>query len=240
MKERLKILGIIVSLPIALYIISLTELIKYIPNFIEGAIVTVKVAVLGLILFFIMSFLAGIGRGYFQGITKWIAIIYIETFRGTSVLVILFWLFFVLPEFGIYLSALTAGVLGLGLNFGAYGAEVVRGAVSSVTKGQSEAATALNMKPNKYLTRIVLPQVFVITIPSLTNLSMELLKATSLVAGITIGELTFHAMKLNAIHFQPLEVFGIALFFYYFFAQFIRLISSYLEDRFSVHLNKEG
>jgi polar amino acid transport system permease protein len=240
MNERIKILGIIISLPIVLYILSLTELKKYLPNLIDGAIVTVKVAVLGLILFFIVSFLAGIARGHFKGVSKWIAIIYIETFRGTSLLVILFWLFFVLPEFGILLSPLTAGVLGLGLNYGAYGAEVVRGAVNSVTKGQSEAATALNMTPNKYLTRIVVPQVFVITLPGLTNLAMELIKGTSLVAGITIGELAFAAMKLNAIFFQPIEVFGIALLFYYFFAQFVRLISSYLEDRFSVHLNKEG
>ena len=240
MKNRLSTVGIIICLLIALYIASLTELKIYLPNFIEGAIVTVKVAVLSLILFFIMSFVAGIARGHFNGIIKWIATFYIEIFRGTSVLVILFWFVFVLPEFGILLSPLTAGVLGLGLNYGAYGAEVVRGAVNSVTKGQSEAATALNMTPNKYLTRIVVPQVFVITIPGLTNLAMELIKGTSLVAGITIGELAFAAMKLNAIFFQPIEVFGIALLFYYFFAQFVRLISSYLEDRFSVHLNKEG
>lgn len=239
MKERLRILIIIVSLPILLYILSLTELQKYIPNLIKGGIVTIKVSVLGLILFFIMSFLAGIARGFFKGVIKWIAIIYIEIFRGTSLLVILFWLFFVLPEFGIFLSPLTAGVIGLGLNFGAYGAEVVRGAVKSVTKNQQEAAIALNMKPNKYLTRIVVPQVFVITIPGLTNLSMELIKGTSLVAGITISELTFAAMKLNGIFFKPIEVFGIALLFYYFFAQFLRLISIYLEDRFSIHLNRE-
>ena len=239
MKERLKILVIIISLPILLYILSLTRLKIYIPNLIEGSIVTIKVAVLGLILFFIMSFLAGIARGHFKGVIKWIAIIYIETFRGTSLLVILFWFFFVLPEFGILLSPITAGVLGLGLNYGAYGAEVVRGAIRSVTKGQKEAAIALNMTPNKYLRRIVVPQIFVITIPGLTNLAMELIKGTSLVAGITIGELTFAAMKLNGIFFQPIEVFGIALLFYYFFAQFVRLVSSYLEDRFSVHLNKE-
>ena len=194
MKERLKILVIIISLPILLYILSLTRLKIYIPNLIEGSIVTVKVAVLGLILFFIMSFLAGIARGHFKGVAKWIAIIYIEIFRGTSLLVILFWFFFVLPEFGILLSPIMAGVLGLGLNYGAYGAEVVRGAIRSVTKGQEEAAIALNMTPNKYLIRIVVPQVFVITIPGLTNFSMELMKGTSLVAGITIGELTFAAM----------------------------------------------
>jgi len=239
MKERVKILVIIISLPILLYILSLTKLQKYIPNLIEGSIVTLKVSVIGLILFFIMSFLAGIARGHFKGVTKWIAIIYIETFRGTSLLVILFWFFFVLPEFGILLSPIAAGVLGLGLNYGAYGAEVVRGAIRSVTKGQKEAAIALNMTPNKYLRRIVVPQIFVITIPGLTNLAMELIKGTSLVAGITIGELTFAAMKLNGIFFQPIEVFGIALLFYNFFAQFVRLVSSYLEDRFSVHLNKE-
>ena len=240
MNNRLSTVGIIICLLIALYIASLTELKIYLPNFIEGAVVTVKVAVLSLILFFIMSFVAGIARGHFNGIIKWIATFYIEIFRGTSVLVILFWFFFVLPEFGILLSPLTAGVLGIGLNFGAYGAEIVRGAIASVAKGQSEASIALNISPYKHLTRIVVPQVFVITIPGLTNTAMELIKATSLVAGITIGELTFHAMKLNGIFFKPLEIFAIALFFYYFFAQFIRLISSYLEEHFSKHMNKEA
>src|SRR3546814_7894014 len=95
---------------------------------------------------------------------------YIELFRVTSALVQLFWLFFVLPEFGIRLSEMTVAVLGLGLNVGAYGAEVVRGAIQAVPKGQWEAATALNMSYPLAMRRIILPQAVVAMLPPWGNL----------------------------------------------------------------------
>jgi ABC-type amino acid transport system permease subunit len=89
------------------------------------------------------------------------AVTYIEIFRGTSLLVQLYWIFFVLPLFGITLDKFTAGFLSVGLNIGAYGAELVRGAIQSVPKGQWEAAYALSMSPAKRMRRIILPQALV-------------------------------------------------------------------------------
>jgi polar amino acid transport system permease protein len=145
---------------------------------------------------------------------RWLAVAYIETFRGTSALVQLFWLFFVLPHFGITLNPMTVGIVALGLNVGAYGAEVVRGAIGGVAKGQWEAAQALNMTHTQALRRIVLPQAFVAMIPPWGNLLIELLKATSLVSLITLSELTFKAQQVNQNTLRTVEVFSLVLLIY--------------------------
>ena len=93
-----------------------------------------------------MGFLAALAQLYGAAPVRWLAVAYIEVFRGTSALVQLFWLFFVLPHFGMTCSSrCPSAILALGLNVGAYGAEVVRGAILAVHRGQWEATTALNM-----------------------------------------------------------------------------------------------
>ena len=112
------------------------------------------------------------------------------------------------------LEPITAAVIGLGLNLGAYGAEVVRGAVQAVPRGQWEASTALNMTRAMALRRIVLPQAFVAMIPPWGNLFIELLKATSLVSLITITDLTFKAKGISDVTLRTAEVFNVALVIY--------------------------
>lgn len=125
--------------------------------------------------------------------------IYVEVFRGTSAIVQLFWAFFVLPEFGIELSPFVAGVTVLGLNAGAYGSEIVRGAFNSVPVGQSEASRALNMTRWDEVRYISLPQAIPVTIPPLESLAIEWFKATSLLSLISINELTYevNTMAIN-------------------------------------------
>ncbi|TJW59016.1 MAG: ABC transporter permease subunit, partial [Mesorhizobium sp.] len=103
------------------------------------------IAILGSLLAIVMGVLAALARMYGPAPLRWLATVYVEIFRGTSALVQLFWLFFVLPQFGVTLDAFLVAVLALGLNVGAYGSEVVRGAIQSVARGQWEACTALNM-----------------------------------------------------------------------------------------------
>jgi len=144
--------------------------------------------------------------------------VYIEFFRGSSALVQLFWLFFVLPHFGILLEPVTVGIVGLGLNGGAYGAEIVRGAVLSVARGQYEAATALNMSRAQAMRRVILPQAFVAMMPPFGNLFIELLKSTALVSLITITDLTFRANQLVVYTLQSMEIYGITLNIYFVMA----------------------
>ena len=169
------------------------------PTLLMGATTTVKVLVCSTILYVIISMIFGLMRISKNPIIQGIATVYIEIFRGTSLLVQLFWFYYVLPFFGISLEAFVAGVLSLGMNFGAYGAEIVRGGILAVPKGQWEAAHALNFSPVKRIKRIIIPQIFPIVLPPAANLTVELLKATSLVALVTVVDLTFEAKQINSI-----------------------------------------
>ena len=149
------------------------------------------------------------------------ATIYIEIFRGTSLVVQLFWVFFVLPLFGITLDKFIAGFLTVGLNMGAYGAELVRGAIMAVPKGQWEAAKAINMTPLQRMRRIILPQAFVIMLPPWGNLVIEILKGTALVSLIAVTDLMFQARQINISTFMSVQTFGTAIIIYYVFARFM-------------------
>ena len=131
---------------------------EFLPGLLEGAWVTIQITVAACVLALICGLLAGLAKMSPFRPLRWFAIGYIELFRGTSALVQLFWLYYVLPDFGITLPAIPVAILALGLNVGAYGAEVVRGAVMAVPRGQYEAAIALNMTPFTRMRRIILPQ----------------------------------------------------------------------------------
>jgi polar amino acid transport system permease protein len=187
---------------------------EFIPGLLQGAWITIQITVGGCILAVVMALIAAMAKMYGPLPVRWLAVTYIEVFRGTSALVQLFWLFFVLPHFGVTLEPMTVAIAALGLNVGAYGAEVVRGAVGAVPRGQWEATVALNMPRSLALRRIILPQAFVAMIPPWGNLFIELLKATALVSLITISDLTFRAQQMNQITFRTIEIFTIVLIIY--------------------------
>ena len=120
------------------------EVIAFYPILIDGTITTIILTVLSAVLALFLSFTVGLSRISKFRIIRILAIIYLEFFRGSSALVQMFFIYFVLPMWGIYFDALTAGVIACGCNLGAYGSEVVRGGVLAVGKEQHEAALALN------------------------------------------------------------------------------------------------
>ena len=185
-----------------------------------GTVTTIKVLVCSTILYVIISMIFGLMRLSKNPAIQGIATVYIEFFRGTSLLVQLFWVYYVLPFFGLSLEAFVAGVVALGMNLGAYGAEIVRGGILAVPKGQWEAAHALNFSPAKRIKRIIIPQIFPIILPPAANLTVELLKATALVALVTVVDLTFEAKQINSITWLSAQCFGTALLIYYIMARF--------------------
>ena len=203
------------------------------PLMLEGAWVTVQVTFFGSLLAILAALVGAFGRLSPIAPLRWVAIAYIEVFRGSSLLVQLFWLYFVLPmpPFNISLSAFNVAVIGLGLNIGAYGAEVLRGAIRSVHEGQYEACQALNMTPWQRAHRIILPQALLAAIPPGTNLLIELLKNTSLVSLITLSDLAFRARQLDQATLMTMEVFGLALVMYFVLAQTINFSMRALERR---------
>ena len=231
MKLRPLVVAIIVAFTAGLVVASFAGFREFLPGLLEGALITVEITIGGCILALITAFIAAIAKMYGPLPVRWLAVAYIEVFRGTSALVQLFWLFFVLPRFGVLLEPMTVAILTLGLNVGAYGAEVVRGAIGSVHRGQWEATVALNMTRGAALRRIIIPQAVIRMIPPWGNLFIELMKATSLVSLITISDLAFKAQQMNQTTFRTLEIFTIVLVFYLAIASVITVAMRALEER---------
>jgi polar amino acid transport system permease protein len=187
----------------------------------SGTSVTIIQFLLATVVAIAAALAAGLGKLSRNRLIRGTAITYIEIFRGTSLLVQLFWIFYVLPLFGITLDKFTAGFLSVGLNVGSYGAEIVRGAIQAVPKGQWEAAYALSMSPAKRMRRIILPQALVLMLPPWGNLLIELLKGTALVALISVADLMFQTRQINASTFLSAQAFGTALIIYYILARFL-------------------
>lgn len=193
----------------------------YWPLLLSGTGVTIVQFLLGAILTVLLALSFGLMKLSSNKIIMSSAISYIEIFRGTSLLVQLYWIFFVLPLFGITLEKFTAGWVAIGLNAGAYGAELVRGGITSVPKGQWEAATAINMSSAQRMWRIILPQALVNMLPAWGNLMVEILKGTALVSLISVADLMFHAKQINASTYMSAQIFGAALIIYYILARFM-------------------
>jgi polar amino acid transport system permease protein len=210
------------------------------PQLLEGTAITVRITAEAALVAVAMAFPAGLARLSPSRPLRWLAATYIELFRGSSALVQLFWLYFVLPLLGIDLTALQVAVVGLGLNIGAYGAELVRGAVRAVPRGQWEAAIALNLTRVQTLARIVVPQAAVAMVPPWGNLLIELLKATALVSLITLGDLTFRAYQLNMDTFRTTQIFGTVLVLYFLVALVITGGMRLLERRLGRHRTAAG
>ena len=154
----------------------------------------------------------------------------VEFFRGTSLLVQLFWLFFVLPLLGYELDPLFCGILALGLNYGAYAAEVVRGALAAVCPpSRGEAAIALNFTRWQRLRKVTFPQAWVQMIPPLNNLLIQLLKGSALASFILLSDLTYHIGELRKSTGDTVFAFGIGLVIYFVIAYILTLFMNLLE-----------
>ena len=231
MAPRLVLVIIIVAFVAGLAVASFAEFREFIPGLLQGALVTLEITAAGAALALVCAVVAALAKLYAPAPFNWLAVAYIELVRGTSALVQLFWMFFVLPHFGILLDPIPVAILALGLNVGAYGAEVVRGAVLAVPRGQWEATIALNMTRTEALRRVILPQAFVAMIPPWGNLFIELLKSTSLVSLITITDLTFRAQQMNQTTFRTVEIFTLVLLMYLAISMVITVGMRTLERR---------
>jgi polar amino acid transport system permease protein len=209
----------------------MTDWFGYLNLILQGAIVTVELTVMGSALALVVAFLAGLGRISRFFAVRALATAYIEFFRGTSIFVQLFWVYFVLPIIGFELTPLQAGVLALGLNVGAYAAEVVRGAILSVGKEQYEACVALNLSRWQCMRKVILPQALLVMLPTFGNNAIELLKATSVVSLISLADMTFQAQVVRSQTGNTFVPFATILVLYFFFATAIAWAMRLLERR---------
>ncbi|MET9845178.1 ectoine/hydroxyectoine ABC transporter permease subunit EhuC [Streptomyces ossamyceticus] len=197
-----------------------------------GVWVTVQLLVFGGLLATAVSFAVGIARVDRRWIVRFLAGVYTEVFRGTSALIMIFWVYFVLPlAFGWQLVPMWAAVLALGLTYGAYGAEIVRGALNSVDPAQREGGIALSFSPWQRMRLILLPQAVPEMIPPFANLLVELLKGTALVSIMGMGDLAFSGSLVRLALQESVEIYTYILLIYFVIAFLLTRAMRALERR---------
>lgn len=187
----------------------------YLPMLWHGAFITVTITLASIAVGAVLAFIFGILRVEGGPILSAVALCYTEVFRGTSLFVQLFWFYYALPLVGLSFDPITTGILVLAAHAGGYGAEIVRGALSSVSVQQLEAARALNFSRFQTLFRISLPQAIVEMMPAFGNLAIETLKLSSLVSLISIADLTFVAQSIRNITLDSASIYSITLLCYF-------------------------
>ncbi|MER5445774.1 ectoine/hydroxyectoine ABC transporter permease subunit EhuC [Streptomyces sp. NPDC002766] len=185
----------------------------------NGVWITVQLTVFSAALAAAVAFVIGLARAHRLWIVRFLSGAYFEIFRGTSALILMFWIFFVLPiGFGWQLVPMWAAVLALGLSYGAYGSEVVRGAVQAVAPAQREAGIALSFTPAQQLRKIILPQAWPEMVPPFNNLLIELLKGSALVSIMGVGDIAFGASLVRNATGQSAPVYTVILVMYFVLA----------------------
>ena len=200
----------------------------------DGLWLTVKVFVAGLALAVVVSFVLGVAGLSEHRWVRWPVVAWVEFWRGTSVLVQMFILFYVLPPFGLELTPFACAVLALGFNEGAYASEIVRGTIAARAKGQNEAGIALGMSKSLRMRRILIPQSIPAMLPPFGNVAVDTLKATSLVSLVTVGELTYQTQQVWKSEGHTVGIFTALLVMYFVLAMIVAGLMWLLERRFAV------
>jgi polar amino acid transport system permease protein len=200
----------------------------------KGIPETLKVSAASIILAMVLALLAALGRLSRIPPVYALSTFYVSLIRGTPLYLQIFFFFLALPQVGIILPGFWAGVLALGLNYGAYMSEIFRAGLESVGKGQREAAIAIGMTPRQTLQRIILPQALRFAIPPIGNDFIAMTKDSALVASTGfVHEIMWRATKVGRATFHSLEALIIAAIFYWMLTLILTYIQSIIEARLS-------
>ncbi len=207
---------------------------EYIPYLLKASVLTIEISVLAIA----VSVLFGLATAFMKishaKVLQKLADFYINFIRGTPLLVQLYLVYFGLPQLGLELDAFTSSVIGLGINGGAYVAEIFRGSITSIPFGQMEAARSLGMSYPMAMRKVILPQAFRFSLPPLGNQFIITLKDSSLCSVITAEELMHNTNRFASVNFAYLEFFIVASILYYVMTYTIAKAIAYMERRVSV------
>lgn len=206
----------------------------YLPLFVPASWIVVQVTVLSILLSWACGLVAALGKTSGYRILRYPVEFYLWFVRGTPLLAQIFLVYFGLPQLGIRMDPFTAGVVALGVNGGAYVAEIIRGGLLSIPRGQSESAEALGMSYAQTMRRIVLPQVVRVIIPPITNDAATTLKNTSLLSTITIMELMLQTQVIVNSTFRPFEFYILVSLIYLAMTTVLMLLMHWAERRHAV------
>ncbi|QUW22403.1 amino acid ABC transporter permease [Sporosarcina sp. Marseille-Q4063] len=196
----------------------MSSIIDISTTLLRGIQVTLIVLVLSIICSTIIAFIAGLSRTSSKLLVNKFTGFYVEIFRGTSLIVQLFWFSYALPGlFNIHLgSDIWAGVLAISLNYGAYMSEIVRGSINSIAVGQTEASIALNMSKYQRMRHVILPQAIRMMLPEYGNYLIQILKATSLVSLIGLTDILYYGNIYKSTHLSETPLVYIIILLFYF------------------------
>lgn len=210
-------------------------IIRTLPVLLKGCVMTVELTVITLVMGTVLGILFALMRLSSNVVLSQISNFYTWIIRGTPMLLQLFFFYYGLPSVGIRMTPFQAAVIGLGLNSGAYMAEIIRGGILSIDKGQFEAAKALGFSYTETMQKIILPQTFKVIIPPVGNEFITILKDTSLVSTIAMVELMRSAQQMYASTFKPIEIFATAAVLYLIMTTVFTTIFSVYEKKLSVY-----
>lgn len=214
-------------------------LIERLPLYLDGAWVTVQLTIGGSALAFVLAMLFGVLGTVDHWLPRAVSTFYVEVFRGIAALVLMFWMAYALPiATGFQLEDRFAAIVALGLNVGAYGAEVVRSSINAVPKTQIEATVALNLGWFQRMRLVVLPQAWAQMLPTFGNLIIELMKATAVAYLIGVSDLTAIAQQMRSSTGETVVAFIGAFILYYLIAQVLIFGMRLLERRADQRLGR--
>ncbi|NHN32742.1 amino acid ABC transporter permease [Paenibacillus agricola] len=199
----------------------------------KGAYYTLYITIVSMFFGFFLALILAIARLKGNLLISSIARVYVSIFRGTPILVQIFIVYFGLPDYGIKFGPLTAACVALSLNIAAYLSETFRGAIVSVSKGQTEAALSLGLSPWQTMRRIVLPQAARVAIPPMGNTFIGILKETSLVSIVTVTELLRSAQLLIANYYIAMPFYIAIAIMYWIMSLVFSAILNRIEDNLS-------
>jgi polar amino acid transport system permease protein len=208
--------------------------IEYLPDLLRAAVVSVELTICVMLISLVFGLIIALMRISHSRALRIISTVYVEVIRGTPCLLQLFYIYFVLPAFGIRLDPFPAGVAGLSVNYSAYLSEVYRAGIIAVPHGQIEASHALGMSRALMMRLIILPQAIRVVVPPLGNYFISLFKDTSLVSIVTVKELMFTGQIIAATNFQYFTIFTIIGLIYFSLSYPSSLLVGYLERRMKV------
>ncbi len=208
---------------------------KILPILLQGSLVTIELTVLSVLIGTVIGVIFALCKISKNIIISKIATFYTWIFRGTPLLLQLFVLYYGLPQIGIALEPFTAAIIGLSLNSGAYMAEIIRGGILSIDKGQFEACKALGFTYMQTMKRVILPQTFKNIIPPVGNEFITMLKDTSLVSAIAMEELMRNAQLRMSSSGRAVEPFFVAACLYLLMTTVFTTVFSKIEKKLSVY-----
>lgn len=223
------------TIPVSVYScdmqLNFEFMVKYLPWYVDAAVLTVRVAFLGILFSLVIGICCAIIRYYKIPLLRFLVSAYIEISRNTPLLVQLFFLYFGLPKVGIVLSSEVCAVVGLTFLGGSYMAESLRSGLDSVERSQLEAAAALGMGRRLTMAEVIFPQAMAVSVPGLCANVIFLIKETSVVSGIALADLMYVTKDLIGLYYETDEALIMLVIFYLVILLPISLLASVLERR---------